>query len=71
MSKLLSSDYKQSVFSLMRFLLTNELATKMTFFEKTSKLVFTSLKRYAILESWFTHISYCIVYTLIPITFYF
>ncbi|KAL5238746.1 hypothetical protein ACI65C_006156 [Semiaphis heraclei] len=50
MSKLISSDYKQSIFSLMRFLLTNELATKMTFFGKTSKLVFASLKLYAILE---------------------
>ena len=62
MSKLISSDYKQSIFSLMRFLLTNELATKMTFFGKTSKLAFASLKLYAILESWFTHISYYIVY---------
>jgi len=52
----MSSDYKQSIFSLMRFLLTNELATKMTFFGETSKLAFVSLKLYAILESWFTHI---------------
>ncbi|CAI6361021.1 unnamed protein product [Macrosiphum euphorbiae] len=50
MSKLISSDYKQSSFSLMRFLITNELATKMTFFGKTSKLAFGSLKLYAILE---------------------
>lgn len=56
MSKLISSDYKQSSFSLMRFLITNELATKMTFFGKTSKLAFGSLKLYAILESWFTFV---------------
>lgn len=55
MSKLISSDYKQSIFSLMRFLLTNELATKMTLFGKTSKLAFASLNLYSILESWFTH----------------
>lgn len=48
MSKLISRDYKQSIFSLMRFLSTNKMSTKIKLFRKTSKLAFRSLKFYEI-----------------------
>lgn len=48
---MVSNDYKQSVYVILRFLLSNELGLKLTCCEKTEKLGFCSLALYEILES--------------------